>query len=67
MAARTVLLRPSIEHSAPRMLATLRMLARKLDLTVLHPYHPERHYMRGPGPRWHEKHDAHSTDRDALV
>jgi hypothetical protein len=20
------------------------------------PYHPERHYMRGPGPRWHRKH-----------
>jgi hypothetical protein len=20
-------------------------------------YRPERHYMRGPGPRWHEKHD----------
>jgi hypothetical protein len=21
-------------------------------------YHPERHYMRGPGPKWHAKHDA---------
>ena len=21
-------------------------------------YNPERHYMRGPGPKWHEKHDA---------
>ena len=20
-------------------------------------YRPERHYMRGPGPKWHEKHD----------
>jgi hypothetical protein len=19
-------------------------------------YHPERHYMRGPGPKWREKH-----------
>jgi hypothetical protein len=19
-------------------------------------YYPERHYMRGPGPKWHEKH-----------
>ena len=19
-------------------------------------YHPERYYMRGPGPKWHEKH-----------
>ncbi len=21
-------------------------------------YHPERHYMRGPGPKWREKHAA---------
>jgi hypothetical protein len=21
-------------------------------------YHPERHYMRGPGPKWHAKHAA---------
>lgn len=24
-------------------------------------YRPERHYMRGPGPRWHQKHDAPSV------
>ena len=23
---------------------------------MLHPYRPERHYMRGPGPKWHAKH-----------
>ncbi|MCJ7788447.1 MAG: hypothetical protein MUP20_07070 [Methyloceanibacter sp.] len=22
------------------------------------PYRPERHYMRGPGPKWHAKHAA---------
>lgn len=22
------------------------------------PYHPERHYMRGPGPRSRQKHDS---------
>jgi hypothetical protein len=21
-------------------------------------YRPERHYMRGPGPKWHEKHSS---------
>jgi hypothetical protein len=27
-------------------------------LKSLHdPYRPERHYMRGPGPKWHAKHD----------
>ena len=24
-------------------------------------YHPERHYMRGPGPKGHAKHDAPSV------
>jgi hypothetical protein len=23
---------------------------------LLDPYRPERHYMRGPGPKWREKH-----------
>jgi len=23
---------------------------------VFDPYHPELHYMRGPGPKWREKH-----------
>jgi hypothetical protein len=22
-------------------------------------YRPERHYMRGPGPKWREKHSSH--------
>ena len=25
---------------------------------VLDGYRPERHYMRGPGPKWHAKHGA---------
>jgi len=25
---------------------------------VLDPYRPELHYMRGPGPKWHAKHDV---------
>jgi hypothetical protein len=24
--------------------------------SLIDPYHPERHYMRGPGPKWHAKH-----------
>jgi len=24
-------------------------------------YHPERHYMRGPAPKWREKHFSHHT------
>ena len=58
MAARTAILRISVDsdHLAPRLAGVLRALTRKVDLAVLHPYHPERHYMRGPGPRWHAKH-----------
>lgn len=29
---------------------------RQITRELFDPYHPERHYMRGPGPRWHEKH-----------
>lgn len=26
-------------------------------------YHPEQHYMRGPGPKWREKHNFDITTR----
>ena len=29
---------------------------RKVMNSLFDPYRPELHYMRGPGPRWHEKH-----------
>ena len=58
MAARTALLRLSVEtdHLAPRLAGVFRSLSRKASLTLFHPYRPERHYMRGPGPRWRAKH-----------
>ena len=28
---------------------------------LIDPYRPELHYMRGPGPRWHAKHDRSET------
>ncbi len=31
---------------------------RKLMEQVFDSYRPELHYMRGPGPKWHEKHAA---------
>lgn len=30
-----------------------RLIERAFD-----PYRPERHYMRGPGPKWHARHRA---------
>ena len=59
MAARTAHLRLPVEtdHLAPRLAGVLRTLSRKTVQTLLDPYRPELHYMRGPGPRWHAKHD----------
>lgn len=31
---------------------------RFLTSSVFDHYHPERHYMRGPGPKWHQRHPA---------
>ena len=28
---------------------------------IFDPYRPERHYMRGPGPKWREKHMRQSS------
>jgi len=38
---------------------------RRLMVSLFDPYRPELHYMRGPGPKWREKHGqrARTTDR----
>jgi len=49
-------------HTAPRHAAPsyrvedLRRWWRTLVKNLTDPYRPERHYMRGPGPKWREKH-----------
>ena len=30
------------------------------------PYRPERHYMRGPGPKWRERHANTSGERRGM-
>jgi hypothetical protein len=30
--------------------------------SLMDPYHPEQHYMRGPGPKWHAKHRPAATE-----
>ena len=32
-------------------------VGKDLVQTLTDPYRPELHYMRGPGPKWQEKHD----------
>jgi len=36
---------------------------RKVFKGLLDPYRPELHYMRGPGPKWREKHGKASMSR----
>jgi hypothetical protein len=46
---------------APGLLRDLAHLIRALKI-LFDPYRPEQHYMRGPGPKWHAKHDpAHPS------
>jgi hypothetical protein len=41
----------------PRLRSDLHDLVRSLS-GLFDPYRPERHYMRGPGPKWRAKHGA---------
>ena len=36
-------------------------LLQSLARALFDPYRPELHYMRGPGPKWHAKHDGGSA------
>ena len=42
---------------APGVLADLAEFAHSLARSLFDPYRPELYYMRGPGPKWHAKHD----------
>jgi hypothetical protein len=37
--------------------ADLAEFAHSLARSLFDPYRPELYYMRGPGPKWHAKHD----------
>jgi hypothetical protein len=34
----------------------------RLAKSLFDPYRPELHYMRGPGPKWHAKHDRPTAE-----
>ena len=51
---------------APSLAADLADLGRTLR-RLFDPYRPERHYMRGPGPKWHARHDPAPAIMDASV
>jgi hypothetical protein len=46
--------------------ADLTEVARVLK-TLVDPYRPELHYMRGPGPKWHAKHRPAAAEAPNLA
>jgi hypothetical protein len=44
-------------RKAPGVLADAVEFVQDLARSLFDPYRPELHYMRGPGPKWHAKHD----------
>ena len=48
------------------LLAEIADLVHNLAKTLFDPYRPELHYMRGPGPKWHAKHDRVTSDLIAM-
>jgi hypothetical protein len=42
--------------AAPSLRVALREVRRALTRGLFDTYRPEKHYMRGPGPKWQEKH-----------
>ena len=56
-------------HTAPSLATHIADLVRTFR-TLLDPYRPELHYMRGPGPKWHAKHarvPVEAIDTRALM
>ena len=45
----------------PRILADIAEFVQNLARSLFDPYRPELYYMRGPGPKWHAKHDRASA------
>jgi hypothetical protein len=55
--ARTTVRMLAARRQAPGLAADITDLFRTLAKALFDPYRPELHYMRGPGPKWHAKHD----------
>jgi hypothetical protein len=49
----------SAQPPATGALAAIALFWREFLRAAFDPYHPEQHYMRGPGPAWRAKHGTH--------
>lgn len=48
----------SFSTGSQSLMADLGDLVQNLARSLFDHYRPELHYMRGPGPKWHAKHDT---------
>jgi hypothetical protein len=53
-------------RKTPAFFAGLAHLVQGLVKDLIDPYRPELHYMRGPGPKWHAKHDRRGGDFELM-
>ena len=54
-------------RQAPALAADLADLLHIVAKALFDPYRPERHYMRGPGPKWHAKHDPRRASEAVVM
>jgi hypothetical protein len=64
--ARQAVRRSTARHEASGLLADLGDLLQILTRGMFDTYRPELHYMRGPGPKWHAKHDRPTASFEAM-
>jgi hypothetical protein len=57
---------PNVSRKGRNLVAALVDTAHDLARSLFDPYRPELHYMRGPGPKWHAKHDRVPTGYRAM-
>ena len=57
---------PNVSRKGRNLVAELVDMAHNLARSLFDPYRPELHYMRGPGPKWHAKHDRVPTGYRAM-
>jgi hypothetical protein len=56
----------SSQRQEQSLAADFSHFVRDFAKAVFDPYRPERHYMRGPGPKWHAKHRPAAPSYDAV-
>ena len=67
IATRTTIRMLAAGRQASALRADIADLLHSLAKALFDPYRPELHYMRGPGPKWHAKHDPRSVSEAVAI